>query len=64
MNRFYIFLIRVFLAAFIAVLISRFFYPDAGISFIAGLGVVMICLAYLSEYFRSRRQKPKGAQSR
>ena len=64
MNRFYIFLIRFFLAAFFAVMITRFFYPDAGIFFIVGLGVVMISLAYLSEYFRSRRQKPKGAQSR
>ena len=64
MNRFYIFLIRFFLAAFFAVMITRFFYPDAGIFFIAGLGVLMISLAYLSEYFRSRRQKPKGAQPR
>jgi len=64
MNRFYIFVIRFFLAGFFAVLITRFFYPDAGIFFMAGLGVVMISLAYLSEYFRSRRKKAKGAGSR
>jgi putative membrane protein len=52
------------LAGFFAVLITRFFYPEAGVFFIAGLGVMMISLAYLSEYFRSRRKKAKGAESR
>ncbi len=64
MNRFYIFLIRFFLAVFFAVLITRFFYPDAGVVFMGGLGVIMISLAYLSEYFRTRRKKAKGAPSR
>jgi len=64
MNRLYIFIIRFFLGAFFAVLVTRFFYPEAGVFFVAGLGGVMIFLAYLSEFFRGHRKKAKGADLR
>ncbi len=55
MTRFYIFIIRIVLGAGFAVLISRFFYPDANPVYIAGMGVFLVGAAYVAEYFRNKK---------
>ncbi len=57
MNRFYIFLLRIFLGAFFAVVLMRFFYPAAGALYVAGLGAFLVGLAYLLEAGRNRSGK-------
>ncbi len=56
MNRVYIFLIRAVLGVVFAVMLSRFFYPDASLFYVVGLGVFLVGMAYLSEYFRIRKK--------
>ena len=60
MNRFYIFVIRLILGAGFAVLLSRFFFPGASIPRVIGVGVCLVGLAYMAEYFRVKRQTKKG----
>ena len=55
MTRFYIFIIRIVLGAGFAVLISRFFYPDANPVYIAGMGIFLVGAAYVAEYFRNKK---------
>jgi hypothetical protein len=55
-NRFYIFLVRAVLGAVFAVMLSRFFYPDANLVYIVGLGIFLVGMAYLSEYIRTRKK--------
>ena len=55
MNRFIIFIIRVMLGGFFAVMLSRFFYPDTNPVYIAGLGVFMVLMAYFFEYLRKNK---------
>jgi len=58
-TQFYIFIIRAILGAAFAVLLSRMFYPDAAVVYVAGLGIILVGLAYFAEYLRNRRkQKP------
>ncbi len=57
MNPFYIFLIRVVLAGFFAVLISRIFYPDANPAYMAGLGIFLVGMAYVLEAIRKSKTK-------
>ena len=57
LNRFHIFVIRAILGAAFAVLISRFFYPRANIVYVMGLGVFLVGMAYLMEYWRGRKSK-------
>ena len=56
MNRFHIFAIRAVLGVVFAVFLTRFFYPQAGIVHVAGLAVIMVGLAYFSEYLRNRKK--------
>ena len=56
MTRFYIFVIRVIMGGFFAVLLSRFFFPQASIGWVIALGVLVVGLAYLSERFRKRKK--------
>ena len=58
MNRFQIFVIRAILGIAFAVLLIRFFYPNATIVHMAGLAVIMVGLAYVFEYFRNRKSDP------
>ena len=59
MTQFYIFIIRAILGAGFAVLLSRMFYPGANVIYVAGLGIILVGLAYFAEYLRNRRkQKP------
>jgi len=56
-NRFYVFLIRAVVGAALAVILMRFFFPGANPALVAGLGIFMVGMAYVTEYFRSRRPK-------
>ncbi len=55
MNRFYVFIIRIILGAAFAVLLSRFFYPNWKILYVAGLGAFLVAVAYILEYWRKRK---------
>lgn len=57
MNRFNIFIIRFILGAGFAVVIGRFFFPDANLIYIVGLGVFLVGMAYVSEYLHNRKTK-------
>ncbi len=54
MNKFHVFVVRAILGAVFAVILSRFFYPSINIAFVMGLGIVLVGLAYVSEYFHQR----------
>lgn len=54
-NRFYVFLIRAGLGAFFAVLLSRFFYPNANPAYMAGLGIFLVGMAYVMESMRKSK---------
>ena len=58
-NNFHIFIIRAILGAVFAVILSRFFYPQANMIYVLGLGVILVGLAYLAEYFRKKRTQDK-----
>ncbi len=57
MNAFQIFIIRAILGAGFAVLLTRMFYPNANILYVAGLGVILVGLAYFAEYLRNRKKQ-------
>ena len=56
MTRFHVFIIRAIIGAGFAVLLSRMFYPDANLVYVAGLGVILVGLAYFAEYLRNRKK--------
>ena len=56
MNSFHIFVIRAILGAMFAVILSRMFYPEANIIYVAGLGIILVGLAYFAEYLRHRKK--------
>ena len=56
MNRIHVFIIRAVFAAVFAVLVTRVFYPGASFQHILELGIFLLGMAYLVEYFRNRRQ--------
>ena len=56
MTQFHIFIIRAILGAVFAVILSRMFYPDANIIYVAGLGIILVGLAYFAEYLRNRKK--------
>lgn len=57
MTQFHIFIIRAILGAVFAVILSRMFYPDANPVYVAGLGVILVGLAYFAEYLRNRKKQ-------
>ena len=59
LNAFQIFILRALLGGIFAVIISRFFYPQANLIYVAGLGVILVGLAYFAEYLRMRRTNKK-----
>jgi hypothetical protein len=56
LTQFHIFIIRAILGAVFAVILSRMFYPDANIIYVAGLGIILVGLAYFAEYLRNRKK--------
>jgi hypothetical protein len=62
-NQLQILIIRAALGVFFAFVLTRFFHPEADIQHVIGLAVIMVGLAYFSEYLRNRRrQKEKDVQ--
>lgn len=53
-----ILIIRALLGMGIGVMLWRFFYPDAPLVFVIGLCLVLVGLAYFSEYLRNRKKTP------
>ena len=49
--------IRAIAGLFFAVIISRFFKPDAGVPYIVGLAVILVALAYFAEFLRKRKNR-------
>jgi hypothetical protein len=56
MERFQVFVIRAILGGMFAVVLSRFFYPEAKVPYVLGLGVILVGLAYFAEYLRQRKK--------
>ena len=56
-SRFNIFVIRAILGAAFAVFLSRFFYPGANPAYVAGLGIFMVGMAYILEYWKNRKSE-------
>ncbi len=56
MTNFYIFIVRAILGAVFAVILSRFFHPEMNPIFVAGLGILLVGLAYMFEYFRNKKK--------
>jgi len=54
-NKFLVFIIRAILGSVFAVVISRMFRPEAGPAFIVGLGIILVSITYLMEYFRIKK---------
>jgi hypothetical protein len=57
LNGFHLFIIRAILGGVFAVILSRMFYPGAGVIYVIGLAVILVGLAYVAEYFRIRRTR-------
>ncbi len=57
MTQFHIFIIRAILGAVFAVILSRMFYPQVSAIYVAGLGVILVGLAYFAEYLRNRKKQ-------
>lgn len=56
MSHYYIFVIRLLLALVFGVFLSRIFYPKAPLAFVIALVLVLVGLAYLTEYLRNRKK--------
>ena len=56
MGRFYIFVIRAILGIVFAVVLSRFFYPDAQLVYVIALGIFLVAMAYFFEYLRTNKK--------
>jgi hypothetical protein len=57
MNRFNIFIMRASLAAFFAVVLTRFFYGRVELLYVIGLGIFLMGMSYVTEYYRRKKQK-------
>ena len=57
MNPFLIFVIRAIIGLVFAVILTRMFYGRIDPIYIAGLAIILVGLAYFSEYLRKRREK-------
>jgi hypothetical protein len=57
MNPLQIFVIRAIIGLVFAVILTRMFYGRIDPIYIAGLAIILVGLAYFSEYLRKRREK-------
>ena len=57
LNQFQIFFIRAIIGAFFAVVITRMFYGQVHLAYVAGLAVILVGLAYFAEYLRKRKSR-------
>jgi len=59
-NAFIIFVVRAIFGGVFALILTRMFRPSAEPVYVAGLGVILVGLAYGMEYYRKRKTTPKG----
>ena len=57
MTQLQIFIIRAIIGVVFAVILTRMFYGRINPMYIAGLAIILVGLAYFSEYLRKRREK-------
>lgn len=57
MTHWQIFIIRAIMGAVFGVILSKFFYPNAPLIFIIILCMILVGLAYLTQYLRQRKKK-------
>jgi hypothetical protein len=55
--RFNIFVIRAILAAVFAIFCTRVFYGSIDPFYVAGVAIIILGLAYFSEYLRQRKKR-------
>lgn len=55
MNELTILAVRAVMGGVFAFLLMRFFYPDARFYTVIGFGIVLVGLAYLFDFLRSRK---------
>ena len=58
LNALIIFVIRAVMGIVFAILLTRFFYPNAPIIGTAGFAVGLVGLAYITERFHKRKKRP------
>jgi len=54
-GNFNVFIIRAVFGAVFAVILSRFFHPELNLIYVAGLGILLVALAYFFDYLRNRK---------
>ena len=59
MNKFNIFIMRAILAAFFAVILTRFFYGRVELLYVVGLAIFLMGMSYVTGYYRSKKQNNK-----
>ncbi len=57
MNQLSIFVIRAVVGLAFAAIITRMFHGSINPTYVVGLAIIMVGLAYLAEYLRKRRKK-------
>ncbi|EFK08729.1 conserved hypothetical protein [delta proteobacterium NaphS2] len=57
MNSFYKLIFRAALSAVFAFFIAKFFFQDASLGKVAGLGAALLGFSYLFEYVRKKEQE-------
>jgi len=57
MNKLYVFVFRAVLSGVFAFFIATFFFQDASVIKVAGLGAALLGFSYLFEYIRKRDQE-------
>ena len=57
MNILFIFFVRLVLGAVFAVVLWRLFYPETNPVYAAGLGIILVGLAYFAEFLRNRKNR-------
>ena len=48
---------RAILAAFFAVILTRFFYGRVELFYVVGLAIFLMGMSYVTEYYRNKKQK-------
>jgi len=54
---FHIFVIRALLGLGFAVIVARMFFGQIDIPYVIGLAIILVGLAYFSEYLRNRKKR-------
>ncbi|MDD2316548.1 MAG: hypothetical protein RBR01_02065 [Desulfobacterales bacterium] len=54
-----VFVIRLVLAVFFAVILSRFFFPQGNIFYVIGLAIFLMGMAYVFEYWKYWRSRKR-----